>query len=697
MAFDPVPPPTPGEIVRASFGQTVAADLDDHEARLLDLEATIGSPGGTPGDVVGPASATDHAIARYDGTTGALLQNSGITIPDGASGSVNGTNTGDVTLAGLGDYLTLAAQVLTRALIDLTAHVTGRLPWANVAQVAANRLLGRTGSTGDVQEVAIGSGLALDSSGLRVTAAGGGVPALDDLTDVAVTAPATDDVLRYDGAAWVNGPAPAVPPPAPAGATQTTWLVSGGQVVWESAYTFRVSAADYYIAGTHYTSAEATATLGAADATLDRIDVIALNTASAVVVLPGTAAATPSEPSVDPAAYLKLAIVSVPHATSAPPDVETVSVYAEHAGAPSEWAWTSSGASIVVNSTNAPHVGTTSIEGTNVVTGVYAQGTSASPIDPTNYDHLLLFIRSKAAWNSSRGLLVTLRLAGVLVGAAVQLRRSGTFGFDSTLTGSYQMVAIPVAAFAVPQGTPVDQVRLEDFGGAIGFFVDDVSFQAAGSTAVGGGGLTQDQADARYAPLVHAPRHANGGSDAVNVTALAGFPGGTTSFLRADATFAAVGGGPPTAHATTHDTAGSDPITALAASVITTGTIASARLPARMGAIGLIIDGGGSAITTGVKGDLYLPFACTITASTLIADVSGSVVLDLLLSASYATTPTVSIVASAPPTLASAASAQDTTLTGWTVSVAAGSRLRYSVTSAATITRLTHTLTVSAP
>lgn len=32
------------------------------------------------GDVVGPASATDEAIARYDGTTGKLIQNSGVTI-----------------------------------------------------------------------------------------------------------------------------------------------------------------------------------------------------------------------------------------------------------------------------------------------------------------------------------------------------------------------------------------------------------------------------------------------------------------------------------------------------------------------------------------------------------------------------------------------------------------------------------------
>lgn len=40
------------------------------------------------GDVVGPASATDNAVARFDGTTGKLIQNSAVTIAD---------TTGDIT------------------------------------------------------------------------------------------------------------------------------------------------------------------------------------------------------------------------------------------------------------------------------------------------------------------------------------------------------------------------------------------------------------------------------------------------------------------------------------------------------------------------------------------------------------------------------------------------------------------------
>jgi hypothetical protein len=269
------------------------------------------------------------------------------------------------------------------------------------------------------------------------------------------------------------------------------------------------------------------------------------------------------------------------------------------------------------------------------------------------------------------------------------------------------------------------------------------------------------------APTAHAASHASAGSDPVTVTTLAGYPGGTTTFLRADGTFAtASGGGAPAAHATSHqsggsdaipldtlaaptdittlnastsahgllrklsgtgtqyldgsgawstpsggtpgahhtshETGGADAITALAASVITTGTIASARLPTRLGAVGIIIDGAGSVITTGVKGFVEVPFAGTITAATLLstdaAVTSGSIVIDVWKD-SYANYPPVvgdSITASAKPTLSSAIKSRDTTLTGWTTAIAAGDILGFSVTSVTTLTRVALSLTVQA-
>lgn len=110
-----------------------------------------------------------------------------------------------------------------------------------------------------------------------------------------------------------------------------------------------------------------------------------------------------------------------------------------------------------------------------------------------------------------------------------------------------------------------------------------------------------------------------------------------------------------------------------------------------------IIDGGGSVITTGIKGDLEIPFACTINRVTLLADQSGSIVVDIWKQA-YADFPpedAQSITASAPPTITTAVKSQDSTLTGWTTAIAAGDCLRFNVDSITTIERVTISLKVT--
>ena len=114
-------------------------------------------------------------------------------------------------------------------------------------------------------------------------------------------------------------------------------------------------------------------------------------------------------------------------------------------------------------------------------------------------------------------------------------------------------------------------------------------------------------------------------------------------------------------------------------------------------AITFIIDGGGSAITTGIKGDLEIPFACTIVRATMLADQSGSIVVDVWKD-TYANYPPIdgdSITASAPPTITTATKSQDSTLTGWTKAIATGSTLRFNVDSCTTIERCTLALKVT--
>lgn len=107
--------------------------------------------------------------------------------------------------------------------------------------------------------------------------------------------------------------------------------------------------------------------------------------------------------------------------------------------------------------------------------------------------------------------------------------------------------------------------------------------------------------------------------------------------------------------------------------------------------VGITIDGGGSVLTTGVKGYKSIPVSGTITRARLLADQTGSIVIDVWKDtfANYPPTNADSITAAAPPTISASNKSDDTTLTGWTTSVTAGDVLGFNIDSVATITRIT--------
>lgn len=112
----------------------------------------------------------------------------------------------------------------------------------------------------------------------------------------------------------------------------------------------------------------------------------------------------------------------------------------------------------------------------------------------------------------------------------------------------------------------------------------------------------------------------------------------------------------------------------------------------------LTVDGGGSAITTGIKEYRSVPFDGTIKGVVLIADVSGSAVIDVWKSTYAGAPPTIAntITASAYPTLAGDIKYQDSTLTGWTVKVSAGDVFGFNIRSVSTVTRLDMTIRITA-
>jgi hypothetical protein len=134
--------------------------------------------------VFGPASSTDNAIARFDATTGKLLQNSGVTIDD--NGVIRAPVVGSLIpfyfnetadFPGAGSYHGAIAH----------AHNPGRMyyahdnNWKMLADApngSAAQLLANDGNSG-FANITLGSGLSLANSILTASGGGGGSPNLD--------------------------------------------------------------------------------------------------------------------------------------------------------------------------------------------------------------------------------------------------------------------------------------------------------------------------------------------------------------------------------------------------------------------------------------------------------------------------------------------------------------------------------------
>lgn len=104
----------------ASGGGGGGASLPDqtgNSGKFLTTDGTNaswGTPAGA-GDVVGPASATDNAIARFDTTTGKLIQNSVVTVSD--AGAISG-----VASLGVANYVDFNTS-------PTVSNAAGRMYW----------------------------------------------------------------------------------------------------------------------------------------------------------------------------------------------------------------------------------------------------------------------------------------------------------------------------------------------------------------------------------------------------------------------------------------------------------------------------------------------------------------------------------------------------------------------------------------
>jgi hypothetical protein len=121
--------------------------------------------------------------------------------------------------------------------------------------------------------------------------------------------------------------------------------------------------------------------------------------------------------------------------------------------------------------------------------------------------------------------------------------------------------------------------------------------------------------------------------------------------------------------------------------------------------IGITIDGGGSSPTTGTKGIIQVPFGCTVTGWSIIADQSGSASIDICFHSGSAppSAPSVpnttsdKISASAPVVLSSAQSAAggSSEVSTWAKPLSQWGTVLFNLTSITTCQRITVLLEVT--
>lgn len=110
------------------------------------------------------------------------------------------------------------------------------------------------------------------------------------------------------------------------------------------------------------------------------------------------------------------------------------------------------------------------------------------------------------------------------------------------------------------------------------------------------------------------------------------------------------------------------------------------------------IDGEGVAPNTGVYGKVIVPYACTLVSWQLLADQSGSAILDVQ-KTTYTNFPAgfASITGSDKPTLSAVQKNENLILSAWSTALNAGDVLQFVLNSIATLTQLNLVLTVSVP
>lgn len=244
-------------------------------------------------------------------------------------------------------------------------------------------------------------------------------------------------------------------------------LLSGG-VTWAGpGFEFDVSNLIYRIQGTTYDTGPGDlntdpnqVTLAAADPTLDRIDVIFVDTAGVVGVKTGVPATEPIKPTVDGDTELEVTFITVAAGTTSP-GITITQIYDEN----TEWSTSTNGpsASFDPDSTVEVYQGAKSIEIDDGDDNDFIEFNNLGPFVVPDSGNLVFRVWQDHnifwAIEDGGGLVIKFFNGVTLVGSSVIIENDG-YGFSEHAHGVWQTVIIPLADFGGITGQTIDNIRI---------------------------------------------------------------------------------------------------------------------------------------------------------------------------------------------------------------------------------------------
>ena len=263
------------------------------------------------------------------------------------------------------------------------------------------------------------------------------ITTLSGLTDVTIYEPSEGDVLTYDEGTgtWINAPAQQ-PTQEGSGFTSYAYAVWSG-----TGLIFDVIHSSYYINGVLYPRGYGQITLDTADATFNRLDVIAVD-ATGRIKITGTPSADPVKPTVDTLTQLEITFILVEAGATTPTEITDLVIYKQNV----EFTGSSNISGINFASTVDPFAGTLCINVPSFTNGQHIRFTGTTTYDISDYNFIKLYIKLKNTFASTAGFQVAFKNSTTYISSVFTVTH-GVYQFDRFDVTGYQLIVIPLTEF----------------------------------------------------------------------------------------------------------------------------------------------------------------------------------------------------------------------------------------------------------